>query len=83
MVPSAYRATLIEVKELDSFVVWIDVYCGTRLDPDWEQNSDPQSLMTAIREARQCREVGFPACICAKGETPRSDGMMTGPDVPY
>ena len=73
-----FMGTLVTVKEPDKFIVWIDVDCGFKPEPDWEQNSPPQSLRTALIEAQECRIMEFPACICPEGETPRQDGQWSG-----
>lgn len=49
--------------------VWIDSNLGIISPPCWEENSDPQPLATALDEAADCRQRGYPTRILPCGLT--------------
>lgn len=63
------------------FVVWIDDHCGNG-PANWEWNSAPQPLESALEEARKCRASRFPTQVWPEGQSPREDGRNY-PDEPY
>ena len=74
------QATAQTAEPLRLYVVWIDTNMGDPIS-DWEMNSDPQPLQSALQEAREAREAGFPAKVVLEGLTPRPDGLFSNPDI--
>lgn len=60
------------------FVVWIDTNMGYS-ETDWEMNSPPQPLHSALYEAAETRSEGYPTVIMIEGKTPRPDGLFSNP----
>ncbi len=61
------------------YVVWIETNCGHFDETDWEMNSDPQPLASALTEAAEARRCGYPTQILLEGFTPRPDGLFSNP----
>lgn len=78
LTPKLIDQSEAEVPTDGLFVVWIDVTCGYAHpglpSPEWEPNSEPQSLKGALLEAQEARAAQFPAVIVPEGLTPREDG---------
>lgn len=68
---------LIRVKQLDKFLVWIDMSCGLQREKNWIQNSPAQPLSSALVESIECQDMGFPTIITTEDDSPIEDGPFT------
>lgn len=64
---------------LSMFVVWIDTHVGIIQPPEWDMNSPPQPLASALDEAAWLRRSDWPAKVLPEGMTPRPDGLFESP----
>lgn len=61
------------------FVVWIETNMGVCAETDWEMNSDPQPIQSALVEAEKTRAYEYPTLVAPEGWTPRPDGLFSNP----
>ncbi|MDH5257011.1 MAG: hypothetical protein OEX07_03355 [Gammaproteobacteria bacterium] len=73
------QAKETDLERIKLYVVWIDTNCGDACGTDWEMNSDPQPLITALKESSEATQAGFPTTIELEGNTPRPDGLFSNP----
>lgn len=63
------------------WVVWVDTNMGFSDEPDWEMNSAPRTLGSALTEAFMLRQRNWPAQVLQEGQTPRGDGLFSNPET--
>jgi hypothetical protein len=79
--PTRTAAKDVATDKPPMFVVWIETNMGTCSVEDWEMNSPPQPIHTALTEAEETRAYQYPTLVAIEGFTPRLDGLFSNPET--